>query len=530
MTSTARRTRRAAVFAATFVALAAPATLRAADVYPRSIDIRDLTMWEGMRIFGFAKSSASRSIAGVGDIDGDGYEDIGLGSAADGDNYEGAAYVVFSRPRRGATQRLWTLNGTNGFKVEGGHRGERVGTAVAGAGDVNGDGYGDIVIGAPGSGAWRTTGGAYVLFGGDDGYYPTLDADLLAGVDGFQITGNADSGPIGGAVAGVGDLNGDGYDDVVIGGSPYDRQNEYALLVFGRKSGFPPVVDFNSIDGKIGVRLHSPGSRGLGASVSGVGDVNGDGYDDMIIGDPKTSESGSREGVAYVVFGHPGRFPKEIDLPRLLYDGFIIEQTPGEAFGAAVGGGHDVDGDGLDDIIVGDWTTRTQATNRGGSAYVIYGRANFQPTLSLRRLSAADGFEIEGVRPDGRLGQSVAIVPDVNGDGLADILLGVPNVPTFDRRGISYLVFGDRNRFPRRLPVSALDGNNGLAINGIDDGDRQGSAVAGVGDFDGDGLGDILTLAPRADKHEGGIEGEAYLLYGRWDASIDDDRQARPGR
>ena len=169
----------------------------------------------------------------------------------------GSAYVVFwSHNRVWRTLDLAALDGTDGFRIDGVTVGDTAGSSVANAGDVNGDGIDDLIIGArsaDNNGA--SSGSAYVVFGRIEGFDPTLSLASLNGANGFRIDGALPGDAMGTGVASVGDVNGDGFDDFLVGGNNADQNGTSSgsvYVVFGQADGFGPILDLGSIDGTNG--------------------------------------------------------------------------------------------------------------------------------------------------------------------------------------------------------------------------------------------------------------------------------------
>ena len=294
--------------------------------------------------------------------------------------------------------------------------------SAIGLGDIDGDGIDDLSVSDHNS--------AYVVFGSTTDFETSLDVGALDGSDGFRVEG------AGNTVATAGDVNGDGLNELIIGGV-----GDAVYVLFGSAGGFAPVLDTSVFNGAAGFRLS--GSDGLGRTrfriptIDGAGDVNGDGLDDLIIGAPYTGAAGA----AYVVFGSAGSFAADVDVATLDGgNGFRIDGVrPGDATGRSVSGAGDVNGDGIADIIV--------AAPSANASYVIFGTTGgFAPVFDLGTLDASTGLRIDGN------GDSVDGGGDINGDGTDDLIIG------------SSVVFGSSTGFAETLALSQLDGSDGLGF------------------------------------------------------------------
>jgi Ca2+-binding RTX toxin-like protein len=232
-------------------------------------------------------------------VNGDGFADFLVGArGASGGG--GATYLVFGQKTGfAATLDLSKLNGKTGMKINalGGS-----GKSVASAGDVNGDGFNDIVIGAPfaNSGA----GVAHVIFGKKAGFSANFSTASLNGRNGFTVEAEDGNDYAGFSVSSAGDVNGDGFDDILIGAR--DAGDQYAgrsYVVFGKSAGFPAFIKLANLNGDNGFKIDGANSDQSGVSVSAAGDINRDGFDDLIIGAANSDANGADSGAAHIVFG-----------------------------------------------------------------------------------------------------------------------------------------------------------------------------------------------------------------------------------
>ncbi len=391
---------------------------------------------------------------------------------------------------------------------------------------------------------------------------PGVGLTSLEPADGFIIQGDAPSDRAGESVSGAGDVNGDGYADLIVGATRGDDGGSdagEAYVVFGKASGFGSldgdtnrrVLDLTGLaetDGFI-IQGDVAGDQAgrTGRNVSGAGDVNGDGFADLIVGAFRGGDGGFRAGEAYVVFGKASGFGsldgdtnrRVIDLTDLATtDGFIIQgDTMRDGAGFSVSGAGDVNGDGYADLMVGAPYGDDTGSLSSGEAYIVFGKASGfgslddgtnRQVVDLTGLAAADGFIIQGERVNGNAGHSVSRAGDVNGDGYADLIVGVPFAGML---GV-YVVFGKagafgrsvtttvqgEGTFPRQvIDLTGLTAADGFIIQGAGTNDQTGRSVSGAGDVNGDGFADLIVGAPSGDN--GGLSaGEAYVVFGKADS------------
>ncbi|MEA3209929.1 MAG: hypothetical protein QOE70_2986 [Chthoniobacter sp.] len=427
-------------------------------------------------------------------------------------------------PAFAAALDLAKLTGANGFKIPGLANEDFAGASVGAAGDVNGDGIGDLIVGVTGSGPdGASTGAAFVVFGRVGGFGAKFNLATLTGANGFKIQGEADFDFAGVSVGPAGDVNGDQVDDLIVGASAADPQGPSSgasYVVFGSKTGFPATLNLSALTGSNGFKIRGEAANdGSGFSVRGAGDVNGDHVDDVIIGAQGADANGTDSGAAYVVFGHTGVFATPLTLSASMgANGFkILGEAPGGMAGASVSGAGDLNGDHVADVIIGAPLVDANGTDSGAS-YVVFGHTGtFGGTLSLAGLTAAEGFKIPGEVAGDQAGNSVSGAGDVNGDGIADVLLGARLAdPHGISSGAAYVIFGHTGTFGTTLNLTSLTGGNGFKIQGEmgDVGELLGDSVSGAGDVNGDGFADVILGADENNTHGNG-SGASYVVFGR---------------
>ncbi|SFE13129.1 integrin alpha [Nitrosomonas sp. Nm166] len=412
---------------------------------------------------------------------------------------------------------LFSLNGSNGFRLDGVAANDYSGTSVSNAGDVNGDGFDDVIVGAPGANS------SYVVFGKASGFDATLDLSSLDGSNGFTLNGVTAEDALGYSISSAGDVNGDGFADVIIGA----RGANSSYVVFGKSAGFDGTLNLSSLDGGNGFRLDGAAGDFSARSVSSAGDVNGDGFDDVIVGAPNAEPNGRSSGTSYVVFGKASGFDATLDLSSLDgSNGFRLNGVAAyDQSGSSVSSAGDVNGDGFDDVIVGAPYADPYGV-RSGSSYVLFGKASgFDAALDLSSLDGSNGFRLGGEEASNYSGYSVSNAGDVNGDGFDDMIIGARGADPNDNidAGSSYVVFGKASGFDAALDLSSLDGSNGFRLDGAAEYDYSGRSVSNAGDFNGDGFGDLI-IGSLGDGFSSDYSGVSYVVYGKasgFDAALD---------
>jgi Ca2+-binding RTX toxin-like protein len=490
------------------------------------IHLSTLTAAEGAVLPGvLTNGRAGHSVSTAGDLNGDGIDDFVVSAPYADYGVNGAVYVVFGKTGNfNPLINLSTLDGTNGFRITSETNAVALGCHVDAAGDLNGDGVDDLIIGARRSSTAVNNGGAaYVVFGQTTPFAAELSVASLDGSNGFQIDGFQALGRLGDSVAGTGDINGDGFDDVAIGmayGDSYGSGSGTTFVVFGTDQGHPANLSAADLDGSNGFTIvgAQPGSRS-GCSVAAAGDVNGDGWNDLLIGARLAAPGGVyRAGEAYLVYGDGDGFGSELHLAALT-GATGMRMSGATAFnyaGSWVSGVGDINGDGLADFAVGAVSV---ATSSAGAAYIVFGSDDGLPaSLNLEALDGTNGFIVRGLSAGDLTGRASGPAGDLNGDGVDDLVLGARGTSTNGAQsGSAYVIFGKTTAFAASFDLATLDGVVGFELRGVSFSDQAGWSVEGGGDFNNDGVEDLLVGAAFADPFGNSNAGAAYVIYGRAD-------------
>ncbi|MEO1020958.1 MAG: FG-GAP repeat protein [Bacteroidota bacterium] len=501
---------------------------RPAEVLAQAdIDISSLLTGspQGVVFNGVADFDRTGTSTAVGDVNGDGIEDVIIGARlADpgGIRNAGIIYVVFGSSEGFASElELSSLDGTNGFAIHGIENRNRSGRSVA-AGDINGDGKDDVIIGS--QYAYDSFGGTYVVFGNNT-IPPVVELSSLDGNNGFVIKGARSNDRSGRSVA-AGDINGDGADDVIIGAhyadpNRVDRAGQ-TFVVFGnnQQDDFDAKIELDELNRATGFVINGINRDDKSGYSVSAGDIDGDGTDDVIIGAPYARANRKDEaGASYVVFGkNQGNFDSEIELDDLNGStGFVLTGVNSyEYSGKSVTAG-DINGDEKDDVVIR--APGYKLASSPEATYVVFGRdrKDFDDKVRLSDLDGRDGFVVNGSIDDTeeRTGSRIAM-GDVNRDQIDDLIIGsyLTHSNGFGFVGITYVVFGsDQNNYFRSgvIELADLDGNNGIVLNGVNSYDFCGSSVL-TGDIDGDGIQDLIIGASGGDPN-GQRSGEVYVLF-----------------
>jgi hypothetical protein len=394
-------------------------------------------------------------VADLGDINGDGYDDLIVGAPGYSAN-QGRAYIYLGGPEPDATPDL-TLTGEGGS-------GE-FGARVAGCGDVNGDGFDEWMVAAPSYSS--STGRVYFYLGGTS----------LNGTADLTLTGSAAADQFGRSIGSAGDFNADGYGDFFVGAPFNDLFAPNGGTVFVYYGG----ANGGGFDGTFDTGLTGDGGPDqLGWSASGAGDVNGDGFDDMVVGAFQNDAGGTNAGRAYVFFGAATHWTGPLE---------INGAAANNSLGFSVSGSGDVNGDGYADIVVGSPNASVGGTNRGRIDLFLGGPAMDDET---------DGF-LYGEESNDLMGFSVSGSGDVNDDGYADMIAGSSG---HNQSGAAYVFYGG--------PGADMQFDQKLRGTLYLSSELFGGWVSNAGDLDGNGFDD-LVIGARGNNVGGTNAGKVFV-------------------
>jgi len=408
-------------------------------------------------------------VSTAGDVDGDGYSDVIIGATKydNGETDEGMAFVYYGSEIGIQISGFWN--------AESDQAGAIFGLGVSTAGDVNGDGYSDVIIGAVGFDNGEISEGKVFAFLGS--------LSGLSDSANWTAEGNQASSRFGSAVSTAGDVNGDGYSDVLVGAYRYDngQTDEGGVFIYhGSASGLAANSNWGEESGQAGAFY--------GYSVSTAGDVNGDGYSDIIVGALNFDNGQLDEGKAYVYFGSASGMS--------FYPKWSTESNQENAsYGISVSTAGDVNGDGFSDVVIGA-DRYTNGESEEGKVYVYHGFAN---GLSGYNWTA------ESNQSGAYLGNSVSTAGDVNGDGFSDVIVAARDYDNaLANAGKVFVFHGSASG----LSVTAnWTAESNQAVSGF------GVSVSTAGDLNGDGFSDVIVGASRFDNGQTD-EGKVFVYYG----------------
>jgi hypothetical protein len=415
------------------------------------------------------------SVGTAGDVNNDGYDDVIIGAPYydNGQADEGQAFVYHGSATGLSTMPDWTADSDRPDA--------EFGFSVGTAGDVNDDGYSDIIVGAP---EYLTisidnAGQAFVFHGSPTGLSTTAD---------WEAERALPDASFGTSVSTAGDVNGDGYSDVIIGANGFSLDpplNERVYVYLGSSVGLATTAGWTAES--------DPGFQSFGDSVGIAGDVNNDGYSDVIIGAENYSNGQDQEGQALVYHGSATG-------PSTTPDWAVEGNQAIAYYGTWVGTAGDVNGDNYSDVIVGAPLYDGSQIDFG-SAFVYHG----SPT----GLSLTADWTAESDQNFSGFGWSVGSAGDVNGDGYSDVIVGAPgyeNEEPDDDGGRAFVYFGSAGGLSTTFDWST---ENEQASGSL------GHSVQTAGDVNGDTYSDIIVGANAYHNGQNG-EGAVFVYYSQF--------------
>ena len=408
-------------------------------------------------------------VSAAGDVNGDGYSDVIVGAYLfdNGSNDEGRAYVYHGSPAGMSTTPAWM--------AEINQNGAQFGYPVAGAGDVNGDGYADVIVGAPMfNNVEFDEGRAYVYHGSPAG---------LLTSPAWIAESNQDEANFGYSVSTAGDVNGDGYDEVLVGAIHYDNgevEEGRSFLYLGSPAGLSTTAAWTAESNQTGA---------LFGEVAAAGDVNGDGFGDVLVGALQYDNGHNNEGRSFLYLGSPAGLATAA--------AWTAESNQNDAaFGYSVATAGDVNGDGFSDVIVGSPNFDNGQADEG-RAYVYLGSASGLNPVANWTAEANQGLAGFGI--------SVSTAGDVNADGYSDVIVGAYLYDNFQTDGGRAAVYHGSATGLSLNPSWTFDAAQASTLFGL--------WVSTVGDVNGDGFSDVVVGANRYDVNNTN-EGRAFFYYG----------------
>ena len=429
-----------------------------------------------------------RSVSSAGDVNGDGFDEILVGSPFfdNGEQSEGRVSLYYGSESGPQEFPEWTSESDVEYAF--------YGHSVSPAGDLNNDGFSDILVGADGYEAEKSEEGAVFLYLGS--------ASGLTISSEWSVEGDRNYSGFGFSVSGAGDVNGDGFGDVIIGADSYthgENSEGGAFLFRGISSGLSISPSWTAESDQQ--------DAGFGESVSSAGDVNNDGFSDIIIGAPGYDNGESNEGRAFVYFGSE----KGISVSSP----WSAEGDQKDArFGESVSSAGDVNNDGFDDIIIGA-PGYDNGEKDEGRAFVFLGGAS-GPTTGTADWTA------ESDQPNAHFGGSASSAGDVNNDGFDDVIAGAADYDNGQSgEGMAFVYLGG--------PSGLKEGNADWTAESNQAQAGFGYSVSTTGDVNGDNFCDVIIGAPYYNNGEES-EGRAFVYHGsetglpstpEWSAEID---------
>jgi len=439
-----------------------------------------------------------QSVIGAGDLNGDYISDFCVSSSRSDENGQnaGKTYIFFGRTS-GWQESFDLANADASFVGE--SAGDESGHALGAGGDVNGDGFDDLLISAPlNQETGEDDGQIYLIFGKASGWQLNTS---LADAD-ASFLGEVMSDRAGNSIDIIEDVNGDNYDDILIAdkwNDEYEINGGKIYLIFGRASGWKMDISLSSCNASYkGINANDH----AGFSISGLGDVNGDTFGDFLIGAYLNDELGTSAGQSYLIFGKELGWSTDVNLTNA--DVTFNGEYQYDASGTVVSGVGDLNGDTYKDFMIGA-PGNDESQSSAGQAYIIFGKETWESGYNLSDADAS----FHGENDNDQLGTFLAGAYDINNDTYDDILIGARNYPSGASRGKTYLIFGKETGWNMDIPIQNAD----ASFIGEKSGDTSSNSLAGIGDVNEDDYDDFLIGAQQFTSSEA-YAGKVYLFFG----------------
>ncbi|WBX77665.1 HYR domain-containing protein [Tenacibaculum ovolyticum] len=478
------------------------------DCATTNFSVNNLNGTNGIVIYGEdPHSETGYDVNTAGDVNGDGIDDFIVVAKGDTVNFtgpysayhidvRGGVYIIFGTSSGFPPNiDLEYLNGINGFKINNDNLPHSNTSSdiqffkADTAGDINNDGFDDIILSNPNSrssSGSNRVGNVYVVFGKNSGFSADFDLATLNGTNGFTISGTGTNAYFGNDLDNLGDVNGDGLDDIIVTNGTYSGHAESGkcFVIYGSASGYPALFDLSGLDGTNGFKITSDGStaENIGNSVAGIGDVNGDNINDIAIGGAKDRK--------FIVFGKPSgaTFPSTFNVEDLNgSNGFAVEHST-STLGQSVEKANDVNNDGFTDVIF-------------GKKYVLFGGNTFPAVFDLESLDGTNGFSVSST------GKVFSFAGDFNNDNYDDLIFG--------DYSSQYLIYG-RENWEESISISSSAPGCLLKITLFNSNDLASGSYAG--DVNNDGIDDLILGHYHQYNYNYKVNsdpGFAYVIFGK---------------